>query len=246
MENKSNGHNSNDSLMTTVSRTVSDIWNTVQSRVYIPPLKSNRPVPSLYIRCGQSHYCYPLLGDRYVIGRSSKNCDIVIRSPIVSQIHCVVERDEKNPRQFVIRDLNSTNGVYYGGKRCDCISLYHNDVVTLGPPELAEGIEIRFDKGLSWWVYLLRYGVFTTGFGLLLGLGFISWEWSKYQVYPIPDHVGGQTVVYANDGKTLLVPRIDSPIGNWKAFRSLAGYQKPLSPRKTAVFIGILGLILLA
>lgn len=210
MDNKSNGHNSNNSFMTAVSRTVSDIWNTVQSRVYLPPLKSNRPVPSLYIRCGQSHYRYPLLGDRYVIGRSSKNCDIVIRSPIVSQIHCVVERDEKNPRRFVIRDLNSTNGVYYGEKRCDSLTLYHNDVVTLGPPELAEGIEIRFDKGLSNWTYLLRHGVFTTGFGLLLGLSFIGWEWSKYQVYPIPDHVGGQTVVYANDGKTLLAPRIDS------------------------------------
>ena len=154
---------------------------------------------------------YPLLGDRYIIGRSSKNCDIVIRSPIISQTHCVIERDENNPQQFIIKDLNSTNGVYYNGQRYQSLTLFHHDLITLGPPELADAIEIRFDKSPTNWVLLARYGLFGTSIGLLCLLGFIGLEWSKYQVYPIPDHTGGSTVVYAKDAKTLLSPRIESP-----------------------------------
>ena len=39
---------------------------------------------------------YPLIGDRYLLGRSSKSCDIVVRNPVVSQIHLSLERDRKH------------------------------------------------------------------------------------------------------------------------------------------------------
>lgn len=205
MGNKSNSNS--------FSQAFTGIWQTIQAQVHFPVLKANAKVPSIYVKNGQEKrpQVYPLLGDRYIIGRSSKNCDIVIRSPIISQTHCVIERDENNPLQFIIKDLNSTNGVYCGGKRYQSLHLFHNDLITLGPPELAEAIEIRYDKSPANWVLFARYGLLSTSVGLLLILGFMVLQWSQYQVHPIPDHTGGSTVVYAEDGKTLLSPRIESP-----------------------------------
>jgi len=77
---------------------------------------------------------YPLLGDRYLLGRSSKSCDIV-RNPVVSQIHLSVSRDSSQRRSpFVIKDESSTNGIYRGKRRK--LELHHGDILTLGPPEL--------------------------------------------------------------------------------------------------------------
>lgn len=218
MGNKSNSNS--------FSQAFTGIWQTIQTQVHFPTLKANAKVPSIYIKNGQvkKAQMYPLLGDRYIIGRSSKNCDIVIRSPIISQTHCVIERDENNPQQFIIKDLNSTNGVYYNGQRYQSLTLFHHDLITLGPPELADAIEIRFDKSPTNWVLLARYGLLGTSIGLLCLLGFIGLEWSKYQVYPIPDHTGGSTVVYAKDAKTLLSPRIESPHRELESVKEFSPY----------------------
>jgi len=218
MGNKSNSNS--------FSQAFTGIWQTIQAQVHFPLLKANAKVPSIYVKNGQEKrpQVYPLLGDRYIIGRSSKNCDIVIRSPIISQTHCVIERDENNPQQFIIKDLNSTNGVYCGGKRYQSLNLFHNDLITLGPPELAEAIEIRYDKSPANWVLFARYGLLSTSVGLLLILGFMALQWSQYQVHPIPDHTGGSTVVYAEDGKTLLSPRIKSPHRELESLKEFSPY----------------------
>ncbi|WP_330202931.1 PBP1A family penicillin-binding protein [Cyanobacterium sp. Dongsha4] len=218
MGNKSNSNS--------FSQAFTGIWQTIQAQVHFPVLKANAKVPSIHVKNGQEKrpQVYPLLGDRYIIGRSSKNCDIVIRSPIISQTHCVIERDENNPQQFIIKDLNSTNGVYCGGKRYQSLNLFHNDLITLGPPELAEAIEIRYDKSPANWVLFARYGLLSTSVGLLLILGFMSLQWSQYQVHPIPDHTGGSTVVYAEDGKTLLSPRIESPHRELESLKEFSPY----------------------
>ncbi|PHV61748.1 PBP1A family penicillin-binding protein [Cyanobacterium aponinum] len=218
MGNKSNSNS--------FSQAFTGIWQTIQAQVHFPVLKANAKVPSIYVKNGQEKrpQVYPLLGDRYIIGRSSKNCDIVIRSPIISQTHCVIERDENNPLQFIIKDLNSTNGVYCGGKRYQSLNLFHNDLITLGPPELAEAIEIRYDKSPANWVLFARYGLLSTSVGLLLILGFMVLQWSQYQVHPIPDHTGGSTVVYAEDGKTLLSPRIESPHRELESLKEFSPY----------------------
>ncbi|WPF89865.1 PBP1A family penicillin-binding protein [Cyanobacterium aponinum AL20118] len=218
MGNKSNSNS--------FSQAFTGIWQTIQAQVHFPVLKANAKVPSIYVKNGQEKrpQVYPLLGDRYIIGRSSKNCDIVIRSPIISQTHCVIERDENNPLQFIIKDLNSTNGVYCGGKRYQSLNLFHNDLITLGPPELAEAIEIRYDKSPTNWVLFARYGLLSTSVGLLLILGFMVLQWSQYQVHPIPDHTGGSTVVYAEDGKTLLSPRIESPHRELESLKEFSPY----------------------
>ncbi|MBL1211583.1 PBP1A family penicillin-binding protein [Geminocystis sp. GBBB08] len=206
------GHHSSNSD-SSISKIVTGIWDNLQSHLHIPKLKPNARVQGIHVRNGGEKHTsfYPLLGDRYIIGRSTKSCDIVIRSAIISQTHCVIERDSNNPQKFVIRDLNSTNGVYCGNQRYQSLTLEHNDIITLGPPELADVVEIRFDKRPPKSLIIARFGLITGSLGLLLIIVWIGLEWLKYDVYPIPDHVGGSTVVYAEDGKTLLSPRIDSP-----------------------------------
>ncbi|BAQ61118.1 multimodular transpeptidase-transglycosylase [Geminocystis sp. NIES-3708] len=196
-----------------ISKVVTGIWQNIQTQLHFPTLKPNAKVQGIHVKNGQDNYTsfYPLLGDRYIIGRSTKSCDIVIRSAIISQTHCVIERDTNNPEQFIIRDLNSTNGVYCGNQRYQSLTLQHNDIITLGPPELADVIEIRFDKCPPKSLIFARYGLIVSGVSLLLIIAWLNFEWAKYDVYPIPDHVGGSTVVYGDDGKTLLSPRIDSP-----------------------------------
>ena len=82
---------------------------TIQARVDFSKLalKPNARVPELWVQeAGASQaQMYPLLGDRYMIGRSSKSCDIVVRNPVVSQIHLSLARDSSLRKpDFVIND----------------------------------------------------------------------------------------------------------------------------------------------
>ncbi|UXE60646.1 MAG: PBP1A family penicillin-binding protein [Woronichinia naegeliana WA131] len=149
---------------------------------------------------------YPLLGDRYIIGRSSRTCDILIENPIVSQTHCSLHRSSQNPNQFEIRDEDSTNGIYLGRKRLQSLVLKSGDVISLGPPELENVTEITFHNPAPVWLKSLRYGLYGTG--LLTGLAALGifWASSGIQVKPLPPGVVGPVVIYANDGKTPLNP----------------------------------------
>jgi len=94
-------------------------------------------VPELWVQdAADKAQVYPLLGD-YLLGRSSKSCDIVVRNPVVSQIHLSVSRDSSQRRSpFVIKDESSTNGIYRGKRRVTALELHHGDILTLGPPNL--------------------------------------------------------------------------------------------------------------
>ncbi len=198
-----------------LSQMVTGVFQTIQIKLDTPALKANAKVPTLRIKYTQNgkKYTenYPLLGDKYIIGRSRSQCDIPIRSDIVSTRHCTIEKDISNPKQFIIKDLKSTNGVYFGKKRYQSITLNHNDVITLAPPELADAVEVRLDNSPVKLVLLLRYILITLMITLLTTIGLIGIQWSRYQVSPIPVHVGGATVVYGSDGKTILAPKIDAP-----------------------------------
>src|SRR4028118_136147 len=70
-------------------------------------LKPNARVPELWVQDAGADKAevYPLLGDRYLLGRSSKSCDIIIRNPVVSQIHVSVSRDSNQQHPpFIIKD----------------------------------------------------------------------------------------------------------------------------------------------
>ncbi|MEO6862226.1 MAG: penicillin-binding protein, partial [Microcoleus sp.] len=60
-------------------------------------LKPNAKVPELWVQDAGAAKAevYPLLGDRYLLGRSSKASDIVVRNPVVSHVHLSLARDTR-------------------------------------------------------------------------------------------------------------------------------------------------------
>lgn len=172
-------------------------------------LKKGARVPELRISDGddQTVQNYPLVGDRYTIGRSSSASDIVIRNPIVSQVHCSLQRDKKNPNCFYLHDENSTNGVYFKKRRLKKpFLLRHGDTITIAPPTLANAINLSYYNPPPAWVKGLRYGLYGVGSLAGLCLAIIGVEWFKYPVYPLPKGVSEPVVIYARDGQTPLNP----------------------------------------
>lgn len=150
---------------------------------------------------------YPLLGERYLIGRSSKTSDIVIRNPVVSQTHVSISRDSsKANAPFIIRDENSTNGIYLGKRRINQLPLRHGDLLTLGPPELAAAVQIRYIDPPPWYIKAFRYSLYGAGGLTALVVGLVLLEWQKFRVRPLPVSTQGPVVVYARDGQTPLRP----------------------------------------
>lgn len=71
-------------------------------------------------------------GQHLTIGRNPDN-DIIIDNPAVSGYHA---RIESVASSFVIRDLDSTNGVFVNERRIETHALQHNDRVSIGKHEL--------------------------------------------------------------------------------------------------------------
>lgn len=171
-------------------------------------LKPNAKVPELWVQDAGAAKAevYPLLGDRYLLGRSSKASDIVVRNPVVSHVHLSLARDTRRRTPFVIKDEDSTNGIYSGKRRVKSMSLRHGDVFTLGPPELAAAVRIQYIDPPPWYLELVRYSFYgvsgiTTLIAILVGV-----ESSKFQVRPLPRSINGPVIVYARDGQTPLRP----------------------------------------
>lgn len=186
---------------------VTQVVKTIQAKV-IPglALKPNAKVPELWVQDAQSDKAqvYPLLGDRYLVGRSSKSCDIVIRNPVVSQIHLSLSRDSSRNSHFTLKDENSTNGIYWGKRRINTLELTHGDVLTLGPPELAAAVRVQYNDPPPWYIKAAtRAALGLGGVTALLALG-IGFEWTKFSVKPLPVSRSGPVIVYARDGATLL------------------------------------------
>ena len=148
---------------------------------------------------------YPLLGDRYTIGRSSR-CDIKIRNPVVSQTHLSITRNKRNIRSFIVKDEQSTNGVYRGQHRFKSFSIYHGDTFTLGPPELAGAVTVEYYNPPPWWLDIIRYSLYGTSGLVGLVVLWIGIAWSKVPVYPLPQESSRPVVVYARDGETSINP----------------------------------------
>ncbi|WP_267384613.1 PBP1A family penicillin-binding protein [Cyanobacterium sp. uoEpiScrs1] len=175
-------------------------------------LKKGEKVPELRIQNkeGDKFQVYSLIGDRYIVGRSSKLCDIFIANSFVSQVHCSLRRDKNNPQHFILKDEHSTNGIYHNRRRIQNLSLRHRDVVILGPPELAKTAKLTYYNPPPIWRRLISYTLHgTVGLFTLLS-AIIIWESRKYDVMPLPSGVSGPVIVYARDNKTPLNPIIQS------------------------------------
>ncbi|AFZ60803.1 transglycosylase domain-containing protein [Anabaena cylindrica FACHB-243] len=183
--------------------------NTIQARVDFSKLalKPNAKVPELWVQDAGADKAeiYPLLGDRYILGRSSKSSDIVVRNPVVSQIHLSLSRDSSQRTPiFTIKDENSTNGIYLGKRRVTSLELRHGDVFTLGPPELAASVRLQYIDPPAWYIKAATWGFYGVGsVSALLALG-IGFEWTKFSVKPLPTATQAPVIVYARDGSTPL------------------------------------------
>jgi len=167
-------------------------------------------VPKLEVRLSQKDkpQIYELVGDRYIIGRSTGKCDVVIQTPLVSQVHAQLVRDRTHKKsQFILQDQNSTNGIYRQKQRLKSVPLRHNMKITLGPPELVDAATLRFLDPPPWYIRTLQYtGI---GIGAIAGIIImaISYEVSRVpDVKPFPVTRQGPVEVLAGDGKTRLDP----------------------------------------
>lgn len=207
-----------------------------QTRVFFAKLKlkPNAKVPELWVQDAGAEKAeiFPLLGDRYVVGRSSKTCDIVVRNPVVSQVHLSLNREKQPPgflgyfwrSPFVMKDENSTNGIFRGKRRIQQMVLRHGDVYTLGPSELADAVRIKYNDPPSWAIKSFRYGIY--GFGGISALAAMMTllEWQKFNVYPLPNSVQGPVVITARDGETLLSSPITRTHAELKSLRDFSPY----------------------
>ncbi len=192
--------------------------HTIQARVDFSKLalKPNAKVPELWVQDAGADKAeiYPLLGDRYMLGRSSKSCDIVVRNPVVSQIHLSLSRDstQRTP-VFVIKDENSTNGIYRGKRRVSSLELRHGDILTLGPPELAASVRLQYVDPPEWYIKTATWAAYGVGGVSALVALVIGVEWLKFSVNPLPTNTRAPVVVYARDGQTpLREPRSTSHV----------------------------------
>ncbi|MCZ2202933.1 transglycosylase domain-containing protein [Cylindrospermopsis raciborskii] len=181
--------------------------NTIQARVDFSKLalKPNAKVPELWVQNGEENQTYPLLGERYILGRSSRSCDIIVPNPVVSQVHLSLTRDSsQNNPVFTIKDENSTNGIYLGKRRIKSLQLRHGDIVTLGPPELAASVSLEYLDPPPAHIKFLTWGMYgISGITALFALS-IGWEWTKFDVNPLPTATSGPVVIYARDAYTPL------------------------------------------
>ncbi|MEH1765639.1 transglycosylase domain-containing protein [Nostoc sp.] len=183
--------------------------HTIQARVDFSKLalKPNAKVPELWVQDAGADKAevYPLLGDRYILGRSSKSSDIVIRNPVVSQIHLSLSRNSTHSTPvFVIKDENSTNGIYRGKRRVSSLELRHGDILTLGPPELAASVRLQYVNPPAWYVKAATWTAYGVGGVTALLTLVIGVEWLKFKVKPLPTATRAPVVVYARDGATPL------------------------------------------
>ena len=191
-----------------VSKIITKAVQNIQAKVNFNALKlkEEKPVPEIRVQdSDRREQVYPLLGDRYTIGRSSR-CDIQIPNAIVSQEHCSLRRNKKQPRSFIVQDENSTNGIYKGKRRFKSFSLYHGESFTLSAPELKDAVTIKYYNPPPLWIKVLPYALYSIGGLLGILVIWIGWEWSNVSVYPIPRESTRPVVVYARDRETPINP----------------------------------------
>ncbi|MCL1468799.1 transglycosylase domain-containing protein [Argonema galeatum] len=212
----------------TIFGAITQAVQTVQAKVHFSQLvlKPNTRVPELRVQDTDADKAevYPLLGDRYSLGRSSKSCDIIVRNPVVSQIHLSLTRTGRRQKSFEIKDEGSTNGIYRGRRRIASKLLRHGDIFTLGPPELAQSVRIQYYDPPPWYVKATTWGLYGIGGLTALLVLAIAIEWQKFSVRPLPTATGGPVIVIARDGQTPLRPPRTTSHGEMKQLSEFSPY----------------------
>ena len=124
----------------------------------VPISLNETSLPRLVVHALDKTWEILLLDDSYSIGRTTGN-DLILEYPKTSRNHAVVER---KGRDFILRDLNSTNGTRVDGARIEQHRLQNGDTFQIGPTQIvfksgftaeemtvAEGLDLRGPAGLS-------------------------------------------------------------------------------------------------
>lgn len=182
-------------------------------------------VPKLEVRRSQKDKpeIYDLVGDRYILGRSTGKCDIVVQTPLVSQVHAQLVRDRtKKKAQFILQDQDSTNGIYRQKQRLKSVPLKHKMKITLGPPELAEAASICYIDPPPWYIRAVQYtGI---GVGAIAGMMVLAIGYELGRVpdlKPLPVTQQGPVEVLAGDNIKRLDP---TDIANHTEYATLAEF----------------------
>jgi pimeloyl-ACP methyl ester carboxylesterase len=88
--------------------------------------------PHLVLHLADRTWAVPLTGERMTLGRTEDN-DIPIPDGSLSRHHAAIERQGD---QYVIRDTQSTNGIWLGRQRVEAHQLSTGDVLSLGRAKL--------------------------------------------------------------------------------------------------------------
>jgi membrane peptidoglycan carboxypeptidase len=194
-------------LLTSITKVVNPAFSKLGAAL---KLKPKARVPKLEVRLSakQKPDVYDLIGDRYTLGRSSSKCDIVVQTPLVSQVHAQLVRDSKQKKsQFVIQDQDSTNGIYRRRQRLKSSPLRHNMVISLGPPELEAAVTLRFVNPPPWYIRALQYTGIGIASAVTILVAAIAVEVSKVpDVRPLPVSQQGPVEVLSADGTTSIGP----------------------------------------
>jgi membrane peptidoglycan carboxypeptidase len=191
-----------------------------------PKLKDGAKVPTLEVFNPKdgSREVYSLVGDRYTLGRSSTRAKqdpghILVNNDLVSSLHLSLTRPSHQDGTFQIQDERSTNGVYWGKRKIQGLILHHNDRVALGPPELADVVEVRYLDPPPLFFQAFRYGVYGATGILLLVIAIVGWQWQQFTVRPLGS-VQGPIAAYAGDGEPLqtLTSETHKELPNLKSF----------------------------
>ncbi|KPK21866.1 MAG: hypothetical protein AMJ76_01545 [Dehalococcoidia bacterium SM23_28_1] len=106
----------------------------------LPMTLSDTRGPRLAVHRPDKTWEIPLVSDALTIGRHSDS-DIVLDDPKVSRHHA---RIECRRGTFTIRDLNSTNGIWFGEQRVDEHTLQDGDTIRVG------GAQLVFKRGFEY------------------------------------------------------------------------------------------------
>jgi membrane peptidoglycan carboxypeptidase len=201
---------------------INQLTHVVQGVLKINPKER---VPKLEVRLSQKEQpkIYELVGDRYIIGRNTSECDIVIQTPLVSQVHAQLVRDRTQKKsQFVLQDKKSKNGIYRQKLRLDSVPLRHKTKITLGPPELAESPTLLYLDPPPWYIRTLQYTGIGIGAIAAIIVIAIAHELSKVpDLKPLPVSEQGPVEVLAGDGVKRLDP---TEIANHTEYATLAEF----------------------
>lgn len=76
---------------------------------------------------------YPVTKDEFVIGRGSKTADLPIKDGNISRRHAAIVLQGG---AYYVKDLGSTNGIEYAGRRVDSKRIEEGDIVQICDYEL--------------------------------------------------------------------------------------------------------------